>query len=72
MVERQGLKTITFENSRDRARPRSRHLMLKPAFARLPFGHWSRILTGQIRRGHYFFIASSKQDRGFCGWALRD
>lgn len=46
------------------------YLMTKPAFARLPFGHWSRTLVGQINRGHY--LIASQQDRivGFLGWAL--
>ena len=28
------------------------HLMVKPAFANLRFGDWSRVLTGQINRKH--------------------
>lgn len=40
------------------------------SLARLPFGHWARILTGQIRRGQYFFVAEPKKIVGFCGWAL--
>ncbi len=70
MVERHGLKTLTFENRAMALGLAVEHLMMKPAFARLPFGHWSRILTGQIRRGHYFFVASPKRIVGFCGWAL--
>lgn len=47
------------------------HLMTKPAFAKLPFGDWSRILTGQINRKHYYFAVDSKnQIQGFIGWAL--
>lgn len=47
------------------------HLMTKPAFARLPFGDWSRILVGQINRDHYFFVADERQQiQGFAGWAL--
>ena len=47
------------------------HLMLKPAFARLQFGDWSRILVGQINRGHYL-LAVDPQERvvGFMGWLL--
>lgn len=47
------------------------HLMVKPAFANLKFGDWSRILVGQINRGHYYF-AKDTNDRihGFIGWAL--
>ena len=35
------------------------HLMSKPAFASLPFGEWSRVLVGQINRGHYVFAVDS-------------
>ena len=47
------------------------HLMLKPAFVRLQFGDWSRILVGQINRGHYCLVADP-QERivGFMGWLL--
>jgi hypothetical protein len=30
-------------------------LMTKPAFANLPFGQWSEVLAGQIKRNHYLF-----------------
>ena len=70
MVERDGLRTITFENRALALGLAVEHLMTKPAFSRLPFGHWARILTGQIRRGHYFFIVANKRVVGFCGWAL--
>jgi hemolysin-activating ACP:hemolysin acyltransferase len=47
------------------------HLMTKPAFARLRFGDWSRILVGQINRKHYAFVVDGKnQIQGFLGWAL--
>jgi hemolysin-activating ACP:hemolysin acyltransferase len=47
------------------------HLMTKPAFAKLRFGDWSRILTGQINRKHYCFaIDGNNQVQGFMGWAL--
>ena len=47
------------------------HLMVKPAFASLKFGDWSRILVGQINRGHYCFVVDEKNDvQGFLGWAL--
>ncbi len=47
------------------------YLMTKPAFAQLKFGGWSRILTGQVNRGHYTFVLdASKQVQGFLGWAL--
>jgi hemolysin-activating ACP:hemolysin acyltransferase len=47
------------------------HLMTKPAFANLKFGDWSRILVGQLNRGHYrFAIDANNQVQGFMGWAL--
>lgn len=47
------------------------HLMVKPAFANLKFGDWSRILVGQINRGHYrFAIDTDNRVQGFMGWAL--
>jgi hemolysin-activating ACP:hemolysin acyltransferase len=47
------------------------HLMVKPAFANLKFGDWSRILVGQINRGHYCFAVDEKNEvQGFMGWAL--
>jgi hemolysin-activating ACP:hemolysin acyltransferase len=47
------------------------HMMTKPAFANLRFGDWSRILTGQINRKHYYFAVDGKnQIQGFVGWAL--
>src|SRR6476661_7178952 len=47
------------------------HLMVKPAFASLKFGDWSRILVGQINRGHYrFAIDADNRVQGFMGWAL--
>jgi len=46
------------------------HLMTKPAFAHLKFGDWSRVLTGQINRGHYYFVVDGKDGIvGFVGWA---
>lgn len=48
------------------------HLMTKPAFARQPFGLWSRILAGQINRGHYRVAVQQARVRGFLGWALTD
>lgn len=47
------------------------HLMTKPAFANQKFGEWSRILTGQINRGHYCFVADANNaTQGFAGWAI--
>ena len=47
------------------------HLMVKPAFAQLRFGDWSRILVGQINREHYRFMVNGKIEfKDFIGWAL--
>jgi hemolysin-activating ACP:hemolysin acyltransferase len=47
------------------------YLMTKPAFANLRFGDWSRILVGQINRGHYCFaLDGANRVQGFVGWAL--
>jgi hypothetical protein len=43
------------------------------AFANLKFGDWSRILVGQINRGHYCFaVDGDNQVQGFMGWAFAD
>jgi hemolysin-activating ACP:hemolysin acyltransferase len=47
------------------------HMMTQPAFASLLFGDWSRVLVGQINRGHYVFVVDGAQKvRGFAGWGL--
>lgn len=47
------------------------HLMTRPAFAKLRFGDWSRILVGQINRKHFHFVLdAADQVVGFLGWAL--
>ena len=47
------------------------HLMAKPAFAALGFGAWSRVLAGQINRGHFWCVANDQRQMvGFLGWAL--
>lgn len=47
------------------------HLMTKPAFANQKFGEWSRILTGQVNRGHYCFVVDADNEiQGFAGWAI--
>lgn len=47
------------------------HLMGKPAFAKLAFGDWTRILVGQInRRQCRFVIDQNHKVQGFAGWAL--
>ena len=48
------------------------HLMTRPAFANLRFGHWSRVLVGQINRGHYVLVLRGDRVVGFAGWALTD
>ncbi len=45
------------------------YLMGDPAFARLPFGFWSRVLVGQVNRGHYLFVTRASRIVGFVGWA---
>jgi hemolysin-activating ACP:hemolysin acyltransferase len=46
------------------------YLMTDPVFARLPFGQWTRVLVGQINRGHYLFAMEGERVVGFVGWAL--
>jgi len=48
------------------------YLMTKPSFAELKFGFWSRTLTGQINRKHYFFVTNGRSVVGFAGWAFLD
>jgi hemolysin-activating ACP:hemolysin acyltransferase len=49
------------------------HLMTKPAFARLSFGSWSRVLVGQINRKHYHLaLDPAGRTVGFLGWAISD
>ncbi len=43
--------------------------MGEPSFARLPFGFWTSILVGQIKRKHYIFASEGKTVTGFLGWA---
>lgn len=45
-------------------------LMVDPAFGKLGFGHWSRVLAGQINRGHFMFVAEGGRIVAFAGWAL--
>jgi hemolysin-activating ACP:hemolysin acyltransferase len=47
-------------------------MMADQSFGRLPFGHWSRVLAGQIRRKHYLFAFDGKEVTGFLGWCLTD
>jgi hemolysin-activating ACP:hemolysin acyltransferase len=49
------------------------HLLTKPAFARLQFGAWSRVLVGQINRKHYHLaLDAAGRTVGFLGWAISD
>ncbi len=48
------------------------YLMTKPSFANLKFGFWSKTLTGQINRKHYFLVSDGKKIVGFAGWAYVD
>lgn len=47
-------------------------MMADSSFGRLPFGHWARILAGQIKRKHYLIATEGKDVTGFLGWALTD
>jgi hemolysin-activating ACP:hemolysin acyltransferase len=69
MAEETGLRTTTLTNRAMALGLAVQYLMTKPAFAKLPFGHWSRVLTGQIRRGHYVFVMTGDKVVGFAGWA---
>lgn len=62
-------------------RPGNRHqalgmavafLMSDPAFQGLRFGHWARVLAGQVRRGHFLFVTQRHDVVGFAGWTLTD
>jgi hemolysin-activating ACP:hemolysin acyltransferase len=45
------------------------YLMNVPNLARLPFGQLSKLIVGQINRGHYFFVVDrSSAICGYCGW----
>lgn len=44
------------------------YLMAAPAFARQPFGVWSRILVGQINRKHYAIARRGGHTVGFAGY----
>ncbi len=48
------------------------YLMKMPSFGNLKFGHWSRILIGQINRRHYFLVMDGDRPVGFVGWAFVD
>jgi hemolysin-activating ACP:hemolysin acyltransferase len=45
------------------------YLMNIPNLARLPFGQLTKLVVGQINRGHYFFVVDpSSVTCGYCGW----
>lgn len=46
------------------------YLMTKKAFAKQPFGVWSRVLVGQINRKHFLFVSENGKIVGFAGWAI--
>lgn len=46
------------------------YLMTKKAFANQQFGTWSRVLVGQLNRGHYLFIHRGQKVVGFAGWSI--
>ena len=48
------------------------YMMTKPSFAAQPFGVWSKTLTGQVNRGHYFLVTDGSNIVGFAGWAMVD
>jgi hemolysin-activating ACP:hemolysin acyltransferase len=41
-------------------------------YASFPFGRFSNVLAGQIRRGHYVFTIADGVPVGYAGWALCD
>lgn len=46
------------------------YLMTKKAFAKQPFGVWSRVLVGQVNRKHVLFVAEGSRIVAFAGWAI--
>jgi len=49
------------------------HLMSKPAYDGLKFTTWSKILAGQVNRGHYAFVFDARNEVvGMVGWAYCD
>ena len=65
-----GLRALRFSDRYAALGMATAYLMQKPAFARLSFGHWSRVLTGQINRDHYLFVCDETSAVGFAGWAF--
>jgi hemolysin-activating ACP:hemolysin acyltransferase len=49
------------------------YLMNKENFRNQKFGQWSKILAGQINRGHYFLVVDPAGKMvGYAGWAYVD
>jgi len=49
------------------------HLLSKPVYSRVKFAAWSKVLVGQINRGHYVFICDrNERVVGMLGWSLAD
>ena len=71
MVEREELESNAVLGTPKYSPPPMAKPCVKPAFARLRFGEWSRILVGKINRNHYYFVLDwSNQVVGFVGWAV--
>jgi hemolysin-activating ACP:hemolysin acyltransferase len=66
----EGLAAVTPENRTFALGLAVNYLMTSPSFARQPFGHWSRVLAGQINRGHYLFAVENSKVVGFLGWSF--
>jgi len=64
------LKVVQPRDSRVALGMAVNYLMTDPAFARLPFGQWSRVLVGQINRRHFVFVIERDKVVGFVGWAF--
>ena len=45
-------------------------LMRTQPFASYPFGKFSKVLLGQIQRGHYVFTIDGDTPVGYVGWAM--
>lgn len=49
------------------------HLMAKAIYSKVKFVAWSKVLVGQINRGHYLFICDEHERVvGMLGWSLAD
>jgi hemolysin-activating ACP:hemolysin acyltransferase len=66
----EGLRAVRLGNGHQALGMAVAFLMADPAFQGLRFGHWARVLAGQIRRGHFLFVMDGNNVVGFAGWAL--